>query len=391
MRDSIVIAGSLAQKPHQAGHTWQFLQYLLGFRELGWEVLFVDRLEPDMCVNGDGLPCPVEESLNLSYLAQVMAEFGLDDSWTLLCGDGSQVHGRSRAKLLERVRGAALLLNVMGFLTDEDILAAAPRRVFLDTDPGFGQMWRELGLADLFAGHDDYVTIAENIGRPDCGLPTCGVDWITTPQPVVVDLWRCDSAPGEAFTSVGAWRGPYAPVEYEGTTYGLRVHEFRRFVDLPARTGEPFEVALSIDEGDEADRDRLVECGWRLVDPRGVASDVGAYRSYIARSRGEFMVAKNMYVDTRSGWFSDRSACYLASGRPVLAQDTGYTDDLPTGAGLFPFTTLDDAAAAVEEISAKPAEHRRAARELAEAHFDAPLVIERLLTQLQTGTSTTDD
>jgi hypothetical protein len=385
MRDSIVIAGSLAQKPHQAGHTWQFLQYLLGFRALGWEVLFIDRLEPDMCVNAGARPCPVEESANLLYLTQVMAEFGLDQSWAVLCGDGSQVFGLSRAEVLERVRRSALLLNVMGFLTDEDILAAAPRRVFLDTDPGFGQMWRELGLADVFAGHDEHVTIAENIGRPDCGIPTCGLEWVTTAQPVVLDLWRCDSAPGEAFTSVGAWRGPYAPIQYDGTTYGLRVHEFRRFVDLPARAPRRFEVALDIDAAEVRDLDLLERSGWSLVSPGAVAAMPADYREFVRCSLAEVMIAKGMYVQTRSGWFSERSICYLASSRPVLAQDTGLDSLYPTGEGLVTFSTLDEAVAGAEEIAGDPGRHSRAARALAEQQFRSDQVLGQLLDRLGVG------
>ena len=189
MADRIVIAGSVAQRPRNAGHTWQFLQYLLGFRRLGWDVVAVDRLEPEMCVDADGRPCPVEESANLSYFLDVMTSFGAEGSFALLYDGGSRVFGLPRERLLELARSSALLLNIMGFLDDEEVLAAAPQRVFLDTDPGFGQMWQALGLAELFRGHDAYVTIGENIGRPECTIPTLGLDWITTCQPVVLEQW----------------------------------------------------------------------------------------------------------------------------------------------------------------------------------------------------------
>ena len=170
----LTVAGSIAQKPHQAGHSWQFLQYLLGFRRLGWDVLFVDRLEGD------------PDSVGLRYLEGLMKDFGMADAWSVVLDDGTQA-GVSRGRVLEHVRESDLLLNVMGFLTDEEILGAAQRRVFLDTDPGFGQMWRALGLADVFAGHEHHITIGERIGREGCTVPTCGLDWITTPQPVVLD------------------------------------------------------------------------------------------------------------------------------------------------------------------------------------------------------------
>src|SRR5688572_17509820 len=178
-RGTIVVAGSLAQRPRNGGHTWVFLQYLLGFRRLGWDVLFLDRLEPEMCIDADGHSCPIEESENVRYFLDVMERFDLGGAFALACDGGERFVGLSRQQVLERTAGAALLLNVMGFFIDEEIRAAAPKRVFLDIDPGFGQMWNELGLSDVFRGHDAYVTIGENIGRPECAIPACGLEWIT--------------------------------------------------------------------------------------------------------------------------------------------------------------------------------------------------------------------
>lgn len=382
MRGTIVVAGSLAQKPHQGGHTWQFLQYLLGFRRLGWNVLFLDRLEPGMCVGDDGSPSRFEASANLRYFLEVVRRFDLAESFSLTYNRGEQVVGLPRAAVLDRVRAAPFLLNVMGFLDDPDVLAAARRRVFLDTDPGFGQMWVALGQADFFCGHDRYVTIAENIGRLDCTIPTCGLDWITWRQPVLLDEWRPDGPSGDAFTSIGAWRGPYGPVQYKGQTYGLRVHEFRKFIDLPRRTGAAFEVALDIHSAEVRDLDLLKANGWRLADPKVVARDPWVYRSYVRKSRGEFMATKGMYVLSRSGWFSERSICYLASGRPVLAQDTGLGHLYPTGEGLLTFSTTEEAAAGVEAINADYPRHCRAARDLAVEYFDSDKVLTRLLAAL---------
>src|SRR6516165_2779704 len=197
MPPTIVIAGSLAQKPRQGGHTWVFLQYLLGFRCLGWDVLFLDRLEPDMCVDEAGKQCSFADSLNLRYFHEVMNGFGLADVFSLNYNHGECIVGVPRQLVLERTRNAALLLNVMGFLTDEEVLSSARRRVFLDIDPGFGQMWHDLELHNLFHGHDDYVTIGENIGRADCSIPTCGLKWITTPQPIVLDHWPAANSGGD--------------------------------------------------------------------------------------------------------------------------------------------------------------------------------------------------
>jgi hypothetical protein len=380
--ETIVISGSLAQRPFHGGHTWVFLQYLLGFRRLGYDVVFIDRLEPGMCIDGHGRPSPFRTSINLRYLAEVMHRFGFDDSWAVLFDGGAEVVGLERRALVERVRNSITLINVMGFLDDAELLASVPRRVFLDIDPGFGQMWRALGLHDLFVGHDDYVTVGENIGKPECTIPTGGIEWIGTKQPVVLDEWAPATGAGERFTSVGAWRGPFAPIEYEGRTYGLRVHEFRKFFELPRRARARFEVALDIDEQEVNDRARLEEAGWVLADPRAVAADPWTYREYIRSSAGELMVAKNMYVETHSGWFSDRSICYLASGRPVLAQDTGLASVVPSGEGLVTFSTLDDAVRGADAILSDYPRHARAAREIAEEYFASDRVLAGLLDRL---------
>jgi hypothetical protein len=366
----IVIAGAIAQKPGCAGHAWQFLQYLLGFRRLGWDVCFIDQI---------GGADPVA---GRRYVGDVMAWAGLEGDWSLGLRDGERA-GLGRAQVLERIRDADLLLNVMGFETDPELLGAARLRVFLDTDPGFGQMWHALGLADIFAGHDAHVTIAERIGAPDCTVPTCGLDWITTPQPVVLDAWPvAAAAPGGAFTSVASWRGAYGPIDFDGHRYGLRAHQLRRFAKLPAAAPGRFELALDIHAADAADAELLRAGGWHLRPPAEVAATPDGYRAYLRGSAGEVMVAKGMYVDSRSGWFSERSTCYLASGRPVLAQDTGLADLYPVGEGLLVFSTLAEAIAGAEELRADPARHAAAARALAEERFDSDRVLGRLLDRL---------
>ena len=382
MPDTVVVAGSLAQRPGHGGHTWVFLQYLLGFKRLGYDVLFLDWIEPGTCVDAAGHACSVERSSNLAYLVQVMDRVGLSDAFSLSYDDGRRTVGLSRQEALARVSDAALVLNVMGFLTDPETMGRASRRVFLDIDPGFPQMWRALGLADQFTGHDAFVTIGENIGRPSCPIPTCGLEWITTPQPIVLDDWPPQPRGGSRFTSIASWRGLYGPVEYGGKTYGLRVHEFRTFVELPRLTGQPFELALDIHLDEVRDLALLSGNNWLLVNPREVAGDPWAYQAFIQQSGAEFGVAKNMYVQTCGGWLSDRSICYLASGKPVIVQDTGLGDLYPTGEGLLTFSTLDEAVAAVSEVARHPDRHARVARAVAEEYFDSDTVLRRLLAKL---------
>ena len=371
-RGRIAIAGSVAQKARNAGHTWQFLQYLLGFKRLGYDVLLLDSLEH---AGGDA----AEQRERVAYVEAVMREHGLEDAWTVALPGGGCA-GMPRARVLRFVRDAELLLNVMGFCSDEDLLGLARRRVFLDTDPGFPQMWQDLGLADVLSGHDAHVTIAERIGMEDCEIPTCGLDWITTPQPVVLAAWpRASDPPRRPFTSVASWRGAYGPVDYAGKRYGLRVHEFRRFAQLPELTGRAFELALAIHAAEAPDLALLRDTGWSLVDPADVATTPAGYRAFIAESTAELMIAKGMYVQARSGWFSERSICYLASGRPVVAQDTGLRDLYPLGSGLLAFDTLDEAAACVESIAYRYARHADAARAIAQERFDSDRVLGRLL------------
>jgi hypothetical protein len=341
----IAVGGAVAQKAGNGGHTWVFLQYLLGFQRLGHDVLFVDR----------------ERN---AYVDRVMRDFRIPYA----VGD----------EAVERVRRSRLFLNVMGFV-DGAVLEAAPFAAYLDIDPGFPQMWKALGLADPFAGHDAFVTIGGRIGQLDCTVPTCGLAWITTEQPVVLDAWPVQSRNGRTFSSVCAWRGAYDPVEYEGRLYGLRVHEFRKFVELPARAAADFRLALDIDPADTRDRDLLRRHGWTLLDPQYEARDPMTYRSFIQRSGAEFMVAKSMYVESRSAWLSDRSICYLASGRPVLAQDTGFAHD---GDGLLKFSTLEEAVAGAEAIVGDYERHAHSARVLAEERFDSDRVLSRLLSAL---------
>jgi hypothetical protein len=243
---SLVIAGALAQKPKISGHTWVLLQYLLGFRRLGWRTLFIDYLEPSLCVDETGWNCALEGSGNLRYVRDVVRAFGLEEDYVLTGPGGASLIGMPRSRLLERVGHSAALLNIMGYLRDEEILGRASKRIFLDIDPDFGQFWDELGLYRPFAGYDAYVTIGLNIGRPDCTVPTCGMDWIVTPQPVVLEWWPPSDVRGEPSTTIASWRGAYGPIESRGESYGLRVHQFRRFVDLPGLAGRSFELALAI-------------------------------------------------------------------------------------------------------------------------------------------------
>lgn len=354
----------VAGDPHQGGATWAALQYVLGLRRLGHDVWLVE---------------PVRELTPVSrrYFRRVVTEFDLEERAALLADDG-ETAGVSYSALREAARSADLLLNVSGLLRDPRLTEPVPTRVYVDLDPAFNQLWHEQGLDVGFDGHTHHVTIGQAIGRR-CDVPACGLEWIPTVQPVVLEHWPpANGLRHDAFTTVGNWRA-YGSVEAGGTFYGQKAHALRELLRLPRLTRERLLLALAIHPGEERDLAALADGGWRLVDPADVAASPARYREFIRGSKGELGLAKSGYITARCGWFSDRSACYLASGRPVVAQETGFGDFLPTGEGLLAFETAEQAAEALDRVAADYPRHRRAARELAEAHFDSDRVLGSLL------------
>jgi hypothetical protein len=222
--------------------------------------------------------------------------------------------------------------------------------------------------------------VGTNIGQPGCSIPAGDIQWIPTLPPTVLSKWPFEDPvePGR-FTTVASWRGPFGPVSHGGHSYGLKVHEFRKFAELPKRAAGTFELALDIHPADGADRDLLLRHGWRVVDPASAVAGPLDFRRYVQGSSAEFSAAQGIYVDTRSGWFSDRTARYLASGKPAIVQDTGLGQTLPVGEGLLTFRTLDEAVERVHEVMEDPERHRKAARALAEEHLDSDLVLGKML------------
>jgi hypothetical protein len=377
----VLVSGALANKLHNGGAAWTRLSWALGFKALGFEVAFVEQIRADCCVDASGRPCPFGESANREYFREVTEQFGLSDLATLTCDDG-ETYGIAPSELDELVRSAIALVNITGHWTHPR-MRAIPRRIYIDLDPGYTQFWHAMGNpGPRLEGHDVYYTVGENIGRPDCSIPTGGIPWRPIRQPVVLEHWpACACAPGDPrpFTTIASWRGPYGPAQYAGTTYGLKAHEFRKFIDLPRRVDQGFEIALDIDPADERDLMALRNHGWHVIDPGVVASGPVGFRQYVQASGAEFSVAQEVYVGTQSGWFSDRTVRYLASGRPVLVQDTGFSRNYPTGEGLVAFRTMEEAVAGAEGIVRDYAKHGRAARAIAEAYFDSDRVLGRLL------------
>ena len=367
---TVFVSGAVANKHGLGGSIWVRMSWAEGLRRLGFDVVFVEQIDEADCVDPHGRPAPFETSANAATFDAVMEEFGFAGSAALVCPQGERVRGMPRAELLARARDVELLVNISGHLRWRPLLERLPRRVFVDLDPGFTQLWAATGGdAAGLDGHELFFTVGENVGTPRCALPSGGVEWRPVRQPVVLDRWPVEDGDElSCFTTIASWRGAYGRATWKGRSFGLKAHEFRRFMDMPQRSGKAFRIALDIHPADGADRAALQQGGWSLVDPATVAAPCD-FASFVRSSGAEFSAAQGIYVETNSGWFSDRTVRYLASGRPALVQDTGFSENLPVGEGLLVFRTLEEAVERSHAIASDYARHRAAARRLAEDLF----------------------
>ena len=388
-KEKIVVLGMMTKMP-VAGVVWQTAHYLVGLQRLGYDVYYVEAhaRTPSMFMereDDDG------SGRAAAFIGDVCRRFGFENRWAYhaLHEDG-RCYGMSESHVRRLYREAALLINLHGGTLPLPEHYQTGRLVYLETDPVQLQIELHENNPETVAflePHCAFFTFGENYGNPDCGLPVSDrFEFKPTRQPVVVDFWddvaSNDAASGDAFTTIGNWQQPWREVLFDGQVYHWSKHfEFLKVIDLPRRVpGQPLELALSSYE--EADRRMLESHGWRVRHALDFSMDADAYRRYVAGSRGEFTVAKDQNVRLRSGWFSDRSATYLAAGRPVVTQDTAFGNVLPTGEGLFSFATVDEAAAAVDAINSDYGRHRRAASAVAREYFSHDVVLGRLLDEV---------
>ena len=382
-RGAVVVHGIAFLYP-LAGVTWQILHYLVGLRRLGWDPYYVEdssRWVYDPAL-GDFTPDPTR---NIAAVLPALQAHGFGHRWACRAHalDGHRCYGLSEARLRALYREAVALLNVTGAQEAREDQLACRRRLYVETDP----VATQLGVADgdpktmeQLAAHDVLFTFGENFGRPDCRVPLEHFAWLPTRQPVVLDFWpSVRPVPDAPFTTIATWRHQKDRVLDGETYYWSKEREFLKIVDLPARCPAPLELALDITPDAAEAGPLLRRHGWRVVPAAGVSREIGTYRDYIRSSRGEFTVAKDQNVRLRSGWFSDRSACYLAAGRPVITQETGFSNVLPSGRGLFGWNDADDILAAVDAIATDYRGHCQAAREIAAEYFDAERVLASLM------------
>ncbi|MBT8400618.1 MAG: hypothetical protein KJO98_09085 [Rhodothermia bacterium] len=376
----IVVSGILFWYP-LAGVNYQFLHYLIGLRNLGYDAYYVEdsgRWVYDPVVNGPNQ----DPSANVRLVSTMLKTFGFGDKWFFRTSyPGGSSYGMSESAFSKLMTEAEGLLNVTGAQWLGKDFMKCRRRVYVESDPFAYQVKVAQGnqkVIDHLDAHDCHFTFGENLGAADCEVPIERFEWKPTRQPVAMELWEDgDRPPGDQYTTVTTWKNKSKHIRFNGRTYyWSKDREFSRFVELPKRRPLQFELATNV-EDDVAET--LQANGWGIADAHAISRDVDSYANYIRGSRGEFTVAKDQYVKPRTGWFSDRSACYLAAGRPVITQATGFSKYLPTGSGLFAFDTLEDILSALDKVESDYKASCKAAHDIATEYFAAEKVLASLM------------
>ncbi len=381
-RLQLVILGMMGRSPF-GGQAWLYLNWLSGFNSLGHDVWYV---EDDTVWPYDPLQNTVTDdcSYAVHHISRCMEHIDLPNKWAFRLADREGAcWGLSEPELRELYGSCDALLNIVGATDLREEHLSSRLRVYVQSDPVISEL--RLARGDLhtksaFNNHDTIFTYGENYGAEDCGVPLNGIEYKKTRQPIDLTKWPMTYNPDASyFTTIGNYRQIGEDIEYNGKIYRWsKHHEWEKFIDLPKRTSQKFEVALKIT--DPVDHNMLEENGWKVISPFEMSLDIfGSYMNFIRGSRAEWTVAKDQNVNLRSGWFSERDACYLASGKPVVAQDTGFSKFIPTGNGLFAFNTIEESLDAIEKINDSYAMHCKAAREIAEEYFDSRKIASRLL------------
>jgi hypothetical protein len=374
----IVVLGYVVRGPI-GGMVWSDLHYVLGLRRLGHDVWFLeDSDDYPSCVDPVRKTIGTDPTRGLGLASALFERAGFGDRWAYHDAHTATWHGPAGGQIRTNAARADVLLNLAGVNPIRPWLEEIPHRVLIDKDPVFTQLRNatDPAAAERSGLHTCFFTFGENIGRAAARIPPDGLDWQPTRHPIWLSGWPAIPPPRVGhFTTIMQWES-YPVREHEGVRYGVKADSFAEYLDLPRRVEPVLELVLG---GSAVPRDLLGAHGWRIVDPLAAVPDLWAYRRYVQGSRAELTVAKQAYVVSRSGWFSERSASYLASGRPVVTEETGFSDWLPTGDGVVSFSNREEAAAAIEDVQSRYASHREAARDLARSYFDSKTVLTNLL------------
>lgn len=375
----ILVLGYIVRGP-LGGLAWHHLQYVLGLKQLGHDVLFVEDSDDfPGCYNPDTFVLGEDPAYGLRFIQTLFNSFELNEHWAYYDAHTNNWFGATKQKVLSFCKEADMVLNISGVNPVRDWWVKIHYRVFIDTDPGFTQIRHltETSAHNLAAYHNHFFSFAENIRKPGCTIPVDGFDWHATRQPVFLDAWKVSPAvPYSKWTTVMQWDS-YKDREYQGQKFGMKSISFKDFDNLPLLLpNETFELALG---SSTAPVDELRQKGWQVISSLIPTKTPWTYQRYIEQSKGEWSVAKHGYVTSNSGWFSERSLCYMASGKPVVVQDTGFSNTLETGAGLLSFKTMEEAAEAIMRINTEYAFHGRKARLIVEENFAAAKVLQSLI------------
>lgn len=380
---TIICTGKIANTT--VGHIDHAMAYPAGFQRLGHDVYVMERVGSNRCTDSNKQTIPFEQWDGRLHFEEVMRTYGIWPRCCLIYKNGEATHGLSYAEAVNVAKRCDVLITRSGEIHKApEIFEQARQRAYFDGNPGNTQVLLQQHGENYESlnRYDHLFTLGLNIGTEACPIPTGCRQWHPLVRPVVLSLWPTSSSlGGKCFTTISTWKGR-ATFEWDGQYSGDKSDNWSHFLDLPQKAGQEFEIALQIDSADhQTDRHLFQDKHWRLSDP-GTLRNLADYRDYIGRSRAEFSVAHNRYVQFSTGWFSDRSALYLASGKPVLVQSTGIEPHLPTGKGLLTFTTMEEAMAGIEEINGNYALHSRTAREIAEEYFDSDRVLAKILNKI---------
>ena len=374
----IIVPGYIIRGPI-GGMTWHHLQYVIGLANLGHDVYFLeDSADYESCYDPSKNKMGVDPTYGLKFTKKVFERVGSGNNWAYYDEHTRRWFGPCKNKITEICSQADLLLNMSGKNPIRPWFENIPIRAIVDTDPAFTQICHLTDYKTLEQAkkHTTFHTFGENFGNNTCSIPNDGFNWQPTRQPIVLEAWKTTSGSKEGkFTTVMQWDS-YAAREFNGKHYGMKSGEFKKFIELPKKVGNIFELAVG---SSSVPRDLLVDKGWKVIDPLIPTKDPWTYQEFIRFSKAEFTVAKHGYVVTNSGWFSERSAAYLASGRPVITQQTGFSEWLPTGEGVLAFNNMDQAIAAIEDVNSRYEFHCKRAREIAEEYFDYKKVLPKLI------------
>ena len=373
----ILLSGYLFRDPHGGGQIWHHLQYLVGFQRMGHEVYYLEEFGwKNSSYNAAADVLTSDPSYGILRMSELLSLFGLSDRWCFLAENG-QAYGMTREKLASVCGECDVYVNLSGIINWVPELALCRRRVLVDTDPAFTQIGAH-GMGGPFSRYHTLFSYGENVHRSGCEMPTGGFRWLPTRQPVVLDLWEPKPVATDApITTVMNWSS-YGEHKYKGRIYGQKGRQFEPYFSIPLKVSRRMDLAVA--NAPWHIRWRLRANGWGLADAAAISRTPWTYQEYLSKSAAEFSVAKHAYVSTHSGWFSERSAGYLASGRPVIVEDTGFSKFLPCGKGLFAFRTAKEATASIKEVLRNYPVHEKSARALAEECFDASKVLSDLLT-----------